>query len=226
MNLSTRTKRTERANSHKMLKARNTRTSGNWLSLFRKVASPARRMDDWEINQSTLQNYKGLGNWLHIVVLDMKVRLKTSGSWKSSWKITEEVVRSSDRFLSLILNETRVYSLGITKSRASGLGVVRNILWKHKHAESKVYPLLASESWQPSWRVEDPSLGNLHIPRGRSHKDSDSSGSLRKTQPAHPLVRTIGSKSHPAGLLSNPLLRFQLISPFKHKPTTQDHWIY
>lgn len=226
MNLSTRTERTERAHSHKMLKARNTRTSGNWLGLFRKAASPARRMEDWEIHQSTLQNCKGLGNWLHIIVLDMKVRLKTSGSWKSSWKVTEEVVRSSDRFLSLMLSETRVYSLGITKSSASGLGVVRNILWKHKHAESKVYPPLASESWQPSWRLEDPSLGSLHIPRGGSPKDSDSSGSWRKTQPAHPLVRTIGSKSHPAGLLCKPLLRFQLISTFKHKPTTQDHWIY
>ena len=52
-------------------------------------------MEDQEINQSTLQNPKGLGNWLNIVVLEMKVRLKAS----DSWKITEEVVRSSDKKL-------------------------------------------------------------------------------------------------------------------------------
>lgn len=56
-------------------------------------------MEDREINQSTLQNPKGLGNWLHIVVPEMKVRLKASGSCKSSWKIPEEVVRSSDKKL-------------------------------------------------------------------------------------------------------------------------------
>lgn len=41
---------------------------------------------------------------------------------------------------------------------------------KHKHAEPEVHPPLDPEGWQPSWTLEDPSLGNLHILRGKPQR--------------------------------------------------------